>query len=687
MNRLIVLLWLLFLPISIYAQDKPTIPPQVAQLGNGTTHTLDWHPAGDLIAVGGTLGLWLYDNELTELAHLPETGEIITLLWSPNGNQLATLSRSKVIQLWDITLNPYAVNLIYTLALDTEGSIRTELAWSPNSNYLAILTDNGAEIFDTVDGTSTLHIPELISSLAWSPDGTQLAGGVNLGETRGRYVGAWDVATGGEVNTYFGADEGLYWSDILWHPDGTMLVGVTSVPAALHAWDIETGELLNEVDIYGGEFGSTLKAWWSDDGQQLVTAERSVIGPPSNDWLATWDTTNWTYQRESMSVGSILQIAKKPDEQVWAILTFDGVIATFQWGDETPLHINFSHGRPSQILTWSSNDQKLAANQSNISGSINIWNFSSQQPTEPLILGMSRVFELEFFRWSSDNEILIGFLNAAHGPTAPGTTLYARVVAWNTETSDAPETLHETGGYVSLESEINDGIESFTLTGSGNPNYVWNSDFSQVASFLGNKGVHISPVTNPESQWLQIGEAQTLIHVNNAVKFVWSPDDTMLAILRLDQDGETTIWIFDVQTGERINLVSPFMTHFDTMIWSPDSTMFAVTGHRAITASQTTEYRLHVVTVDSQFDIAPTTFKIVQFDTRPELTWHPESQIIAVAQPDGIGVYEIGNEDSPLALIPNIEVLGLAWSNDGTLLAGGHRDGTVRIWHLANISD
>ncbi len=94
---------------------------------------------------------------------------------------------------------------------------------------------------------------------------------------------------------------------------------------------------------------------------------------------------------------------------------------------------------------------------------------------------------------------------------------------------------------------------------------------------------------------------------------------------------------------------------------------------------------MQVVTIDSNVDYAQQMLNLVQEDMEFNLTWHPDGIVNAVTQPEGIGIYGVNGNDSPLAIIPDVEDVGLDWSNDGMMLASGHHDGTVRIWDVSEM--
>jgi len=115
--------------------------------------------------------------------------------------------------------------------------------------------------------------------------------------------------------------------------------------------------------------------------------------------------------------------------------------------------------------------------------------------------------------------------------------------------------------------------------------------------------------------------------------------------------------------------------------------MVALVGRRGIAGSGETEYRLDVLEVDPSSDEAAHITTVLDTDTTFYHAWHPESRAIAVSTSLGVGIYAmettpIGIDAVPVVTIPNMQVSALAWSPDGRWLAGGHEDGTVRVWDV-----
>lgn len=680
MKKLILFCLTLLATTHIHAQtatDMSPTPRQVMLLGRGTANTVDWHPDGHMLAAGGSRGVWLYDELLADLAHFEEAGDVSQLAWSPSGDMLATFGRDGMLHVWFLTLEPYTLTPreSWSFIIESEYSA-SYFAWSPDSRKLAVTTKTGIQVLEIASGEVLLQLSSLSYALAWHPDGTQLAGVVDLGEEMGEQVRVWDATTGAIVNTYTSPEPNLFWSDIQWSPDGSVLVGTTVVPGTLHAWSVETGDLLSDVDTSAGELLAYHSGmWWLNDGQQLVTA---VSFFPAYTFFEIWNTENWTKQDSVSPSNNALRISKKPDSAIWALLTTDCQIIMWDFEKAEILQTNSEHGQSPSILVWSSDNQHLAAAR-RLGRSIDIWDVTlPNQPQLQVATTSHRDLIIEELRWSADNDTVIGVLSIS-AINAPGMFSTAFVVKWQAQTGESLGTLHDTPGYVAHD----DSGDNYL------PHYIWSSDFTRAAMVLDDEPVVIyDVVTNTNGYLLPDDVIATIEMADYPALISWSPDNSMLAVIIRDPQGETSAWVYDAETGNLINqLRSTFPTTSYDVTWSPDSSMVALAGSRGVAGSGETEYRLDILKIDPSSEEAEHITTIVDTGTKLFSAWHPESHIIAVTTSSGIQFYpvervSIGENVVPIATIPDIQSPALAWSHDGTWLAGSHEDGTVRVWDV-----
>ena len=101
-------------------------------------------------------------------------------------------------------------------------------------------------LWDAATGTlkNTLQHTDWIWSLAYSPDGTELAIG-----SRDNTVSLWNAATGQLTNTLAGHTEDVM--SVGYSSDGTILAS-GSYDGTVRLWDVSTGTLRNVLHPVGG---------------------------------------------------------------------------------------------------------------------------------------------------------------------------------------------------------------------------------------------------------------------------------------------------------------------------------------------------------------------------------------------------------------------------------------------------
>jgi WD40 repeat protein len=197
--------------------------------------------------------------------------EVSAVAWSPDGRRLATTTISDDgitrVTVWDATTGRQLRGLRNGQTLTATD------AWRPNHQQRAALKRILARIRRTRKKlTSFVDAARRVLSIAWSPDGKQVATGGYAGDT----AIVWDIKTGRELRTLSGHSGHIL--RIAWSPDGKQLATGSDDNTA-KVWNVRTGK---ELCTLKGHAGRILSVAWSRDGKRLATG--------SNDnTIKLWD--------------------------------------------------------------------------------------------------------------------------------------------------------------------------------------------------------------------------------------------------------------------------------------------------------------------------------------------------------------------------------------------------------------
>ena len=298
-----------------------------ARLGKGGINVMQFSPDGTRLAVGSSIGVWLYDTKTgKELTMFP--GRCQSLTFSPDGRFLANgggkfrvdgIFSVKELQLWEVATVrkvsftdalPFATVLRFSddgktlvsldLSRDTinrfefETGRKSELkinkqkgigigkseTYALSHDKLAIGEKNGKiELWDTKTGEklSVFHEQDTskrVFSLVFSPNGTSLASG-----SEDNLVRIWDL-TSSKKPILLRKHTG--WVNVLaFSPDGKILAsGSTDKTVVL--WDTTTGELLATLK---GHINGIAALTFSPDGALFVSGS-------TDGTIKFWDTVS-----------------------------------------------------------------------------------------------------------------------------------------------------------------------------------------------------------------------------------------------------------------------------------------------------------------------------------------------------------------------------------------------------------
>jgi len=209
---------------------------------------------------------------LREAAGVPDLGQghgglivightqpVVGVVFSPDGQRLATASGDRAVRLWDIATG----QLAHTLP-GHEGHILS-LAFSPDGHHLASGDVTGSvRVWEAYHGKVRCVLKghsALVMTLAFSPDGQRLASGCTDGTVR-----LWDVRRGRLIRTIAG--HAGYTLSVAFSPDGGQLAS-GGADGTIRLWDVATGRLARTL----GEFTNRVIAIaFSPDRRHLASS-------------------------------------------------------------------------------------------------------------------------------------------------------------------------------------------------------------------------------------------------------------------------------------------------------------------------------------------------------------------------------------------------------------------------------
>lgn len=243
-----------------------------------------WSPDGkQLTGVSeGKVVFWDVNSgeELTVIEPVKEIVENVA--WSPNEEKLFTVEESYYIR------NAITGEVIATpMGSPSTTYAYDPLEWSIDGNRVAGGSSRGSVlIWDVLTGKKLAYIEYVylpaggVDSIAWSPDGKQIAIGFGrLIVTHDSVTGKTLIAIASENHGFIGpfpgdelapitVESGKYvaGSDIVWSPDGKWLAGGSGT-GLVAIYDPYTGETILTLDNLGYVYGVD----WSPDGKVLAT--------------------------------------------------------------------------------------------------------------------------------------------------------------------------------------------------------------------------------------------------------------------------------------------------------------------------------------------------------------------------------------------------------------------------------
>ena len=593
-------------------------------------------------------------SELHLQFRLQHDAQVSDINYSPDGKLVATASRDKTARLWEAGTG----KLLFTLKGHNAGL--GTAAFSPDGKILATIAGRDSiKLWDTASGKELHTVAEGVTKTLgalFSPAGEVI---VTAGVSNS--VSIWSVDTG-EVQRALTGDEHPL-SKVAFSPDGE-LIALASGSGWVRVLEFSSGRQLHAFKAHR----QLTNLQFSPDGRRLLS-NGGQLDPVSKLWSVE------SGREELTLVGhrnTITDAAFRPDGNRVATTSADGTVKL--WDAATGNEIQSLVGHVSRVdsVAWRPDGQSLATSSND--GTVRVWD-----PETGLAIltlrgqnsGLSRVkFSpdgLHLASQSLDDSARIWELSPAHelasiaGPAGPND------IALSPDESRVAVIWADSNTTFAEVADAKTGQRLLRLV--GHASQLWHLNFSPDGRRI---------VTDSLDHTAKIWDATTgeLLrtlagHTDDLNGVAFSPDGSVVATVSSDKSAR----IWDAESGEELHTLEGYN--------SPGYELkFSSNGTRMVTRSPAEAVVWDPRTGERPFRMptSPVSYSRLGFS--------PNGRYLAAAGSiSSTGFVQLWDaqtgklaRDLPLGTKAGQQCL--AFTSDGTLIAGGSADGVITIWKV-----
>ncbi len=605
----------------------------IGRIGKGTINDIKISPDNSRIAVASSLGIWLYDvftgNEIGLLTD--HMASVNLIAFSPTGKQIVACSYDGTLRIW----NSFTYQLQKMLKYEYG-----PVAFSPDGGTFAC----GKKLFELHTGLLKTELilknSSSVEAVAFSPDGKTLAT-VN----QHNRIRLWDIHTGMEKMVIH-EDEINYARGprLSFSPDGNS-VGASLLDQngrhnKIYSWDTHTGELQKVIGDVSNDY-VCLALTFSSEGK-LFTVSRHWHNRDLHIRDFRIDEDFVVYKGH---IGFIKLATVSDDNTVMASASKDGTILLWEIGSGKLLNTIKGHTNAVTAIALCNETETLVT--AHFEQPLQRWDLSTFQHKDTLQVEKDYLFPAGI-TFSPDKSILIG-----------GDDRY--IWLWDTKTQKRKL----------IQLQERSSFETIVFSPDGH-----------TLMFASRYG-HTFPFLDGET-----GERKLMLngYVKNITALAFSPNGARIATVETLSEHENGIRLWDAKTGQNLatnaNVIHPTSGQRPLIrdaAFSPDGKTLASIDARCEIQFWDGETGKHKNTISTDCEnwVEPPI----------PLVFSPDGTTLAsVVDYRKIYIWDVKSHSLRDTLIGHTQsVVSLAYSEDGTTLVSGSRDGTVLIWKMQTV--
>ncbi len=653
------------------------------RLSKGSINGISFSPDGTQIAVGSATGVWIYDvrtgAEISLLTdHTTPSGKVA---FSPDSKTLASGMHDKIL-LWNTTtgklLRTFKNKVGYIKDLKIIDDGKTLLC--KNSNGSVRLWDISTGVIKDFlppppHGASPL--PRYIKGYFYKKEyeiksadlylnNVDNKGIFAVGEVDGK-IQLEDAITGKHLKTLQDHNKPIY--QLLFSPDGTLLVATDKYRTPLRIWDVTTGKLLKTLSQTWGRGILT----FSKDGKLLAgqTSSREI-----NLWDVETKTLLTTLSGKIDTDDKIKELTFSPDSKTVAGVSQNGEIHVWDvnTGEELFLY-NKGHTPQLDELMLSPNNSHLAAGYGD---TITLWDtLNFTQLPNRIDIG-----RYSTFTFSPDGSTVTSASGFMYRKQIRDEFVKESVVAtlsfWDTLTgnkiNEYPVESHK--GEIPEDSGQRNFSSSGNLSIGMSPNpTIFSQDGFMLTTVLNTLRENVTDDYRYTLFLWEVWEDE-----RRRVHTTLKGHTDKINVLALTPNGDTlasgsddgTIRLWDTSTGTQISSIPSSKT--DTLAFSMDGKILASINNSVSIQLWDVGTGKQLTSLNGQNEVVT------------DLKFSPDNNILASGNLDGtIQLWDISN-GKQLGLLKGhtSRLINLVFSSDGKTLVSGGRDGDIFLWNVPN---